>query len=645
MDDIFAYSDSTIVLAWLDGSPQRYKIYVTNRIAKTINLIPPMTWRHVPTLQNPADCASRAKELVHHPLWWHGPSWLQQDPIIFPPQPAASKLKQLQDTEAKPQPQMCNLTVALPADQLETRFSSLLALIKVTCWIRRFIARAKQKNVPATLMLSRAEGTAAEDFLRQRSQARSFQAKLQLLKANPPKPLSSKSSLLALHPFLDKKQLLCLGGRLNLTNLPEEQKHPIILSSSDVFSRLLHHYHLQLSHCGPTALISHSGNLYHIVGVRRLARSVCSSCITCRKAAAKAGPQLMGQIPSSRLSPNDTFFNTGIDFAGPYTTRAGYTRKPVWLESALAVFVCFSTKAVHLEVVRDFTTKSLIAALIRFVSRRNMPLNIYSDNGPNLVGAKNKLDQLYKLLEDKNTQNAIQAYLFSQRCTWHTIPQRAPHFGGLWEAAVKAAKYHLKRVLGRQFLTYDELETVVCQAEACLNSRPYGTVFSHPTDGVQPLTPGHFLTGRALRAYPVPKADDDNPTVLQRWILCQQMGQHFWKRWSQEYLQQMQKAVKWHRQVKNHQVGNLVMLTDGNVYQCQWTMAKVVAVYPGKDGIVRAVDVQVNLAIYPKDCTSKAEFASKIKTRTAVYRRPVHKLAMLLAVDEVSELTATRESS
>ena len=342
MDDIFAYSDSTIVLAWLDGSPQRYKIYVANRIAKTINLIPPTTWRHVPTLQNPADCASRgitAKELVHHPLWWHGPSWLQQDPIIFLPQPAASKLKQLQDTEAKPQPQMCNLTVALPADQLETRSSSLLALIKVTCWIRRFIARAKQKNVPATLMLSRAEGTAAEDFLRQRSQARSFQAELQLLKANPPKPLSSKSSLLALHPFLDKKQLLRLGGRLNLTNLPEEQKHPIILSSSDVFSRLLlHHYHLQLSHGGPTALISHSGNLYHIVGVRRLARSVCSSCITCRKVAAKAGPQLMGQIPSSRLSPNDTFFNTGIDFAEPYTTSAGYTRKPVWLESALAAF-------------------------------------------------------------------------------------------------------------------------------------------------------------------------------------------------------------------------------------------------------------------------------------------------------------------
>ena len=485
MNDIYAYSDSTIVLAWLDGSPQRYKIYVANRIAKTISLIPPKTWSHVPTSQNPADCASRgitAKDLVHHPLWWHGPLWLQQEPLNFPPQPAASRLKQLQDTEAKPHPQLCNVTVALPVDQLETRSSSLLALIKVTCWIQRFMARVQQKNVPADLVLSRAEGAAAEDFLRKRSQARSFQAELQQLKATPPKLLSTKSSLPALHPYLDKKQLLRLGGRLNNSSLPEEQKHPIILSSSDTFSRLLlHHYHLQLSHCGPTALISHSGNLYHIIEVRRLARSVCSSCIVCR------------------------------------------------------------------------------------------------------------------------------------------------------------------RVIGRQRLTYDELETVVCQAEACMNSRQLGAVFSHKTDGIQPMTPGHFLTGRALRAYPVPKAED-NPTPLQRWILCQQMGQHFWKRWSQEYLQQMQRAVKWHKRTRNHQMGDLVMLTDGNVYQCQWTMARVVAVHPGQDGIVRAVDVQVNMAIHPKGCTSKAEFARKIKTRTAVYRRPIHKLAMLLAVDEVPEITTTAEN-
>ena len=79
------------------------------------------------------------------------------------------------------------------------------------------------------------------------------------------------------------------------------------------------------------------------------------------------------------------------------------------------------------------------------------------------------------------------------------------------------------------------------------------------------------------------------------------------------------------------------MLTDGNVFQQQWSMAKVIAVYPGKDGVVRAVDVQVETAILPKNYDTKLQLAQTIKTRTAVYRRPVHKLAMLLAVDEVPE--------
>ena len=645
LENIYAYTDSTIVLAWLDGSPQRYKIYVANRIVNTINLIPPNAWRHVPTLQNPADCASRgitAQELIHHQLWWHGPLWLQQEPLNFPTQPAASKIKQLQETEAKPQPQQCNLTSTPPADELlETKSNSLLSLIKITCWIKRFTAKSQQKTVPKDLTLSRAEGAAAEEFLLKRSQARTFTAELQQLKARPPKNLSTKSRLLALHPYMDKKNLLRVGGRLNNSSLPEEQKHPLILSSTDIFSKLLlQHYHHQLSHCGPSVLMAHSGNLYHIIGVRRLARSVCSSCIVCRKAAAKAGPQLMGQLPPSRLDPDLAFFHTGIDFAGPYITREGPVRKPTYLKSYLAVFVCFCTKAVHLEVVKDLTTDSFVASLIKFVSRRSLPLNIHTDNGSNLVGAKNELYDLYKFLQDKKNQNLIQSYLFSQKVTWHTIPERAPHFGGLWEAAVKAAKHHLERVVGSQRLTYDELETVVCQAEACMNSRPLGSITSHSPDGLTPLTPGHFLTGRAMRAYPVPKVDF-KPTPLQRWVHCQRMGQQFWKRWSQEYLQQLQKAVKWHKKQKNYQVGDIVMLTDGNVYQCQWTMAKVVAVYPGKDGVVRAVDVQVELAIKPTECNSKAEYHTKLTTRTAIYRRPVHKLAMLLAADEVPEKAET----
>ena len=642
VDNIHAYSDSTIVLAWLGGSPKRYKLYVANRISKTIKLIPSKAWSYVPTKENPADCASRgitARELVYHHLWWHGPPWLQKQPLKPPLQPSASEMKKHQekDQEHDAEPQQCSVVVKHSDSQLEAISNSLSTLIKITCWVRRFIAKAQKKKVPPDRRLSIAEGLAAEDFLQRRSQARAFSTEIHQLTADPPKPLSNKCRLLALHPQLNRRGLLCVGGRLSNALISEEQKHPIILSASDVFTRLLfNQYHLELGHGGPTAILSHSGNLFYISGAKKLARSVCSKCTICRRAAAKAGPQLMGQLPPSRLDPDFVFFHTGIDYAGPYLTRAGHTRKPVVLKTYLAVYVCFYTKAVHLELVRDATTDSFVACLTRFCCRRGLPLTIHSDNGSNFIGARNELAELYSLIDEKETQNAIQSYLFTQKVTWETIPVRAPHFGGLWEAAVKAAKYHLKRVLGHQKLTYDELETVVCQVEACLNSRPLGAMASHPLDGMCPLTPGHFLIGRAIKAYPVRKVDF-NPTPLQRWVHCQRIGQTFWKRWNQEYLQQLQRAVKWHKKEKNYQVGDLVMLTDGNVFQCQWTMAKIVAVYPGKDGVVRAVDVQVETAVIPKDYDSKVKLAQQIITKTAVYRRPVHKLAMLLAADEVPE--------
>ena len=152
LDQVYAYSDSTIVLAWLDGSPQRYKIYVANRISATIQLIPSAAWRHVPTQENPADAASRglsAQELKNHLLWWNGPPWLLQHPVKWPPEPASTTLTELQETEAKPL--QCNTAAAFPVTSfpvefLEARFNSYLPLLRSVCWIRRFISGTREKS-------------------------------------------------------------------------------------------------------------------------------------------------------------------------------------------------------------------------------------------------------------------------------------------------------------------------------------------------------------------------------------------------------------------------------------------------------------------------------------------------------------------
>ena len=162
-------------------------------------------------------------------------------------------------------------------------------------------------------------------------------------------------------------------------------------------------------------------------------------------------------------------------------------------------------------------------------------MELHSDNGSNFKGAKNDLTDLYNLLSSSSTTSAISAYLLSQRVQWHCIPERAPHFGGLWEAAVESTKHHLRRVVGTQRLTYEELTTVTTQIELCLNSRPLTALTSHSLDGLTALTPGHFLIGRDLKSYPETLITTQ-PSLLKRWNMCQSMVHHFWQRWSAEYL-------------------------------------------------------------------------------------------------------------
>ena len=137
-----------------------------------------------------------------------------------------------------------------------------------------------------------------------------------------------------------------------------------------------------------------------MLGARQLARKVCRSCVPCRKVAAKTGNQMMGQLPTDRVTPHFPFEVTGMDYAGPPTLKKGHTRRPVYIKAYLALFVCFTTKAVHIEVVEDLTTEAFLAALKRFISRRGLPVQLHSDNGSNFVGARNDLQLLYKFLKD-----------------------------------------------------------------------------------------------------------------------------------------------------------------------------------------------------------------------------------------------------
>lgn len=174
---------------------------------------------------------------------------------------------------------------------------------------------------------------------------------------------------------------------------------------------------------------------------------------------------MMGDLPASRITPSPAFHRTGVDYCGPFLYRCSKGRGIKTTKGYIAVFVCFSTKAVHLELVSDLTSAAYLAAFKRFVSRRSLPLEVHSDNGTNFRSACRVLDQ--QLQEAIFQASATAASLLANDgVSWHFITVSSPHLGGLWESGVKSVKNHLKRVLDNTKLTYEEFSTVLCQIEA-----------------------------------------------------------------------------------------------------------------------------------------------------------------------------------
>ncbi|CAL1677400.1 unnamed protein product [Lasius platythorax] len=228
----------------------------------------------------------------------------------------------------------------------------------------------------------------------------------------------------------------------------------------------------------------------------------------------------MGNLPRGRVSPGRPFLRTGVDYAGPINLRTTKGRGHRAYKGFIAVFMCLCTRAIHLEVASDYSSEAFLAAFRRFTARRGFCTDMYSDCGTNFVGADRELRDLFCAASPDGRRIAHTAS--SSGVRWHFNPPATPHFGGLWEAAVKSTKHYFRRVIGESKLTYEELSTFLAQVEACLNSRPLQALTDDPED-FSALTPGHFLIGTPLLAVPEPALTETKENTLSRWQLLQKM--------------------------------------------------------------------------------------------------------------------------
>lgn len=195
-------------------------------------------------------------------------------------------------------------------------------------------------------------------------------------------------SIARLVPFIDNQCIIRVGGRLRNSERTFKQKHPMLLPKNAVLTTLLiRHFHFTFKHAGQHLISSLIAEHYWIFGSRSAIRHVVFRCIVCTRHRAAPSLPIMAQLPPFRVRPSRPFSHIGVDFAGPIMTKEGKRRNARQSNTYFAVFVCMAVNAIHLEIVSDLSTEAFIAALNRFVSRRGIPSDIYSDCGTNFVGA------------------------------------------------------------------------------------------------------------------------------------------------------------------------------------------------------------------------------------------------------------------
>ncbi|XP_036335396.1 uncharacterized protein LOC118745832 [Rhagoletis pomonella] len=314
----------------------------------------------------------------------------------------------------------------------------------------------------------------------------------------------------------------------------------------------------------------------------------------------------MGSLPADRLLAQRPFLVVGVDLCGPFYTSYRIRGKAPY-KTYLAVFVCFSSKAVHAELISDLSTNNFVLSLKRFIGRRGIPYRIYCDNATNFVGAQAQLNELKRQFFNQQSVSDLEQFGSVHGFEFRFIPPRAPHFGGLWEAAIKSMKTLLVKYISQSNLTFEELQTVVIEVEAILNSRPLTPLTDDPNDG-EALTPAHLLIGTSLKTLPEPQLNVIKESRLTSWQRITYLKQRLWDLWRRDYLHTLQVRSKWLEKQENIVPGQLVMIHDDNLPPQQWTLGRITNTSPGADGRVRVVD---------------------ILTKRGTLRRPVHKIAPL----------------
>ena len=423
------------------------------------------------------------------------------------------------------------------------------------------------------------------------------------------KAVHSSSALACLRPWQDEDGLLRVDGRTRWSeDLKWDTKFPVILPRQHAVTRLLvKEAHEKAAHGGVNLVLARLREKYWILAAREIISEMLRRCNQCRRLKAVPAQQVMAPLPTERTSRSTwPFQKISVDMAGPFLTIQG--RGKPRRKRYIALFDCLAIRAIHIEVVTAMDVTAFMHAFTRMTARRGCPEEIWSDQGSNFVAASKELKELTQELshEEVRSLTAIRGV------KWRFHPPAAPHFSGVHEALIKAAKSSFKKIVLNADVTDEELQTVFTNIEGILNSRPLSYQSADGLD-IVPLTPNDFLISRSNCQVLPPEASLGEKGYRQCWRRVQEIADHFWQRWLLECVPALNVRSKWRTMRDNLKEGKIVVLVEADQERGRWPLGRITKVFPGQDGCVRTVDVLV---------------------RGKVYRRPIVKICPLRLTEE-----------
>ena len=447
------WTDSRITLFWIGSESKRFQTFVANRVNEIREQTTPEQWRHCPGSLNPADDCSRGLDVqrfLEKERWMQGPKFLCEKEDKWP----ANKKQDVIDGDLEIKKERSTYATSLLPRPLTSvlfnRYSCWIDLVRAVAWLMKFLKWLRRGKQIENSKLTVKDLARAKQRIITCVQRASFPNEIHELSKKPPsdgKPenvcMKPQSPIVKLKPMIHPEDgLLRVSGRISEAPITFDAKHQMILPQNHhVTTLIIRHFHLRLGHCGREHLLSRLREEFWIVRGRAAIKKIVGKCFQCRRQHARRIQQHMAELPKVRLTPYEPpFTNTGVDYFGPILVK----QRRSTLKRYGCLFVCMSSRAVHLEVAASLETDDFILALRRFLNIRGNVKQLRSDNGTNFIGAERELREAIQ----RWNRGQIEKELIQRECQWVFHTPEAPHMAGVWERLVRTVKQSLKAIVG-----------------------------------------------------------------------------------------------------------------------------------------------------------------------------------------------------